>query len=160
LPFPSLDPDVVRRSATALARYGPDFTYRHHFAVKHLPVALGLAAGAGGVAALAQIPPIRDRLMSLRKPGDGPSAEQRAAGWFSVHFDGRAGGRRVITRVSGGDPGYGDTAKMIAQSALCLALDDLPSTSGQVTTAAAMGDALVDRLHRAGVTFELLASRP
>jgi short subunit dehydrogenase-like uncharacterized protein len=122
-------------------------------------VALGLAVGAGGVAAMAQIPPIRDRLMGLRKSGDGPAAERRATSWFSVHFDGRGGGRRVITKVSGGDPGYGETATMLAQSALCLALDDLPTTSGQVTTATAMGDALIDRLRHAGITFEVLASR-
>ena len=55
------------------------------------------------------------------------------------------------TRVSGGDPGYDETAKMLAESALCLAFDDNPETAGQVTTAQAMGDALIDRLVRAGI---------
>jgi short subunit dehydrogenase-like uncharacterized protein len=58
--------------------------------------------------------------------------------------------------VSGGDPGYDETAKMLAESALCLATDDLPETAGQVTTAAAMGDALLDRLTKAGIRFETL----
>lgn len=71
-------------------------------------------------------------------------------------FVGEGGGERVVTEVAGGDPGYGETAKMLAESALCLAHDDLPATSGQVTTAAAMGDALIDRLVKAGITFRVL----
>ncbi len=59
------------------------------------------------------------------------------------------------TRVKGGDPGYGDTAKMLAESALCLAFDDNPPTAGQVTTAQAMGEHLLARLQAAGMTFEV-----
>ena len=58
------------------------------------------------------------------------------------------------TRVSGGDPGYDETAKMLAESALCLAFDDNPQTSGQVTTAQAMGENLLARLQKAGIRFE------
>ena len=58
--------------------------------------------------------------------------------------------------MAGGDPGYDETAKMLAESALCLALDDLPECSGQVTTVQAMGDALLDRLERADLTFRLV----
>jgi len=58
--------------------------------------------------------------------------------------------------VSGGDPGYGETSKMLAESALCLAFDELPESSGQVTTAVAMGDALMVRLRRAGIEFRTL----
>jgi short subunit dehydrogenase-like uncharacterized protein len=64
----------------------------------------------------------------------------------------------VITEVAGGDPGYDETAKMLAESALCLARDDLPVTAGQTTTAAAMGPALRDRLVRAGMTFATLST--
>jgi short subunit dehydrogenase-like uncharacterized protein len=46
---------------------------------------------------------------------------------------------------------------MLAESALCLVHDELPQTAGQVTTAAAMGDALVDRLQKAGIAFEVLS---
>jgi short subunit dehydrogenase-like uncharacterized protein len=95
-------------------------------------------------------------LLGRLSPGDGPSAAKRAASWFTVTFVGEGGGERVVTRVSGGDPGYDETAKMLAESALCLAFDDLPDTSGQVTTATAMGDALLARLRRADITFEVL----
>jgi saccharopine dehydrogenase (NAD+, L-glutamate forming) len=45
---------------------------------------------------------------------------------------------------------------MLAESALCLALDDNPPTAGQVTTAQAMGDNLVARLQAAGIRFEVV----
>jgi short subunit dehydrogenase-like uncharacterized protein len=73
-----------------------------------------------------------------------------------VTFIGNGGGRRVVTRVSGGDPGYTETAKMLGESALCLAFDELPETAGQVTTAEAMGEALIERLRKAGIGFEIL----
>ncbi|MCL7425974.1 trans-acting enoyl reductase family protein [Streptomyces sp. YS415] len=159
VPLPTIDPQIVRRSAKALDRYGPDFRYRHYAAVRHLPVAVAGLVGVGGLAAAAQLPPARRWLSDRLKPGDGPSAEKRAKSWFSVRFVGQGGGRRVFTEVSGGDPGYDETAKMLAESALCLAFDDLPPTAGQVTTATAMGDALTERLQRAGIVFRVAASR-
>jgi short subunit dehydrogenase-like uncharacterized protein len=45
---------------------------------------------------------------------------------------------------------------MLADATLCLALDDLPPTAGQVTTAQAMGPALRARLERSGITFAVL----
>ncbi|MQY08247.1 saccharopine dehydrogenase family protein [Actinomadura macrotermitis] len=156
LPLPTLDPQIVVRSASALERYGPDFSYGHYVAVRRLPTAAAMVAGTGAVLALAQLPPARSLLLRLRAPGDGPSPERRAKHWFSVTFVGEGGGQRVVTEVAGGDPGYDETARMLAESALCLAHDDLPATAGQVTTAAAMGDALIDRLVKAGLTFRVV----
>ncbi|MEV4114538.1 saccharopine dehydrogenase NADP-binding domain-containing protein [Nonomuraea sp. NPDC049695] len=156
LPMPTVDPFIVGYSARLLDRYGPDFTYRQHYAVRTLPAALATAAGAGAFAALAQIPPVRGWIQSRVRPGDGPSAEQRARNWFKVTFLGEGGGERVVTEVAGGDPGYGDTAKMFAESALCLAFDDLPDRAGPLTTASAMGQPLIDRLRAAGITFTML----
>ncbi|MFJ8545634.1 saccharopine dehydrogenase family protein [Streptomyces sp. NPDC093586] len=159
LPLPTVDPQIVRRSAKALDRYGPDFRYRHYAAVRHLPVAVGGVAALGALVAAAQVPPVRRRLSGLLKPGDGPSPRKRAKSWFRVRFVGEGGGRRVFTEVSGGDPGYDETAKMFAEAALSLAVDDLPPTAGQVTTAVAMGDALTERLRAAGITFRVVATR-
>ena len=157
VPLPTIDPDVIRRSATALEAYGPDFSYSHHMSVKHLPTVAALAAGAGGLMTAVKIPPVRAWLLGRGiKPGEGPSEEKRARSWFSVHFSGEAGGQKVITKVSGGDPGYGETAKMLAESGMSLAFDDLPKTAGQVTTAEAMGDALLARLQQAGLSFTVL----
>ncbi|GAA2486442.1 saccharopine dehydrogenase family protein [Streptomyces longisporus] len=159
LPLPTIDAQIVGRSAKALERYGPDFRYRHYAAVRHLPVAVGGIAAVGGLFAAAQLPPARRWLSDRLKPGEGPSAEKRAKSWFKVRFVGEGGGRQVLTEVAGGDPGYDETAKMFAESALSLAFDDLPPTAGQVTTAVAMGDALTERLRRAGLTFRVAASR-
>ncbi|MEI5009337.1 saccharopine dehydrogenase NADP-binding domain-containing protein [Streptomyces sp. PmtA] len=159
LPLPTLDPRIVARSAAGLKRYGPDFQYRHYASVKTLPMALGGPVALGALAALAQVGPAREWLMNRYEPGRGPSAEQRERSWFRVRFVGEGGGRRVFTEVSGGDPGYGETAKMLAESALGLALDELPATAGQVTTAVAMGDALLARLRAAGIVFRVADAR-
>ncbi|MFF8598192.1 saccharopine dehydrogenase family protein [Streptomyces sp. NPDC015232] len=158
LPLPTIDAQVVARSARALERYGPDFRYRHYASVKTLPMALGGSAVVGAGVLAAQLPFARDWLMGRWEPGRGPSAERRARSWFSVRFVGEGGGRRVFTEVSGGDPGYDETAKMLAESALCLAHDPLPKTAGQVTPAVAMGDALLDRLRAAGLRFRVAHS--
>lgn len=157
LPLPTVDAQIVARTAAASTRYGPDFRYRHFAAVRHLPVAVAGVVGLGALLALAQVPPARAWLSARRGPGEGPSDQRRAESWFAVRFVGRGGGREVVTEVRGGDPGYDETAKMLAESALCLALDDLPATSGQVTPAAAMGGALTRRLVRAGLTFRVVS---
>jgi saccharopine dehydrogenase (NAD+, L-glutamate forming) len=96
-------------------------------------------------------------LLKLKSSGEGPSEEKRAKSWFRVRFAARAGSaEEVKTEVSGGDPGYGETSKMLAESALCLAFDDLPERAGQLTPAVAMGDALRRRLEAAGIKFEVL----
>jgi short subunit dehydrogenase-like uncharacterized protein len=154
-PFPTIDPQTVLRSARALDRYGPDFSYSHYLVIKQLPVAVGLGVGAGAVIALAQLKPTRDLLLKLKDPGDGPTPEQREKAWFKVKMVGEGGGQRVVAQVSGGDPGYGETSKMLAESALCLAHDDLPQLAGQLTPAVAMGNALIERLQAAGIRFEV-----
>ncbi|MEA2124648.1 MAG: hypothetical protein QOI80_1430 [Solirubrobacteraceae bacterium] len=156
LPMPTIDPQIVRLSAQADTRYGPDFSYAPYIALKKLPQAVGLAGAVSTLFTVAQLPPAR-KLISSRVPqGTGPSPEQREKGWFKVRFRGEGGGETVTTEVSGGDPGYGETSKMLAESALCLAHDDLPDVAGQVTTAQAMGDALRARLVRAGIRFDVL----
>lgn len=156
VPLPTIDPFVIRRSAAALEEYGPDFEYAHYAAVKRLPVMVGGIATVGAVAAAAQLGPLRRQLLKRVPQGEGPSDERRARSWFTMSFIAEAGGRTVRTRVSGGDPGYDETAKMLAESALCLAFDDNPPTAGQVTTAVAMGDRLIARLVKAGMKFEVL----
>ncbi|SDJ49932.1 saccharopine dehydrogenase family protein [Streptomyces indicus] len=159
LPLPTIDAQVVQRSARALDRYGPDFRYRHYAAVKTLPFAIGGVTAMGSLLAAAQVPPLRRWLSSRVAPGEGPDEQRRARSWFSVRFVGEGGGRRVYTEVSGGDPGYGETAKIFAESALALVHDDLPATAGQVTPVTAMGDALLKRLQRAGIVFRVAAVR-
>ncbi|WP_405455776.1 saccharopine dehydrogenase NADP-binding domain-containing protein [Streptomyces sp. NBC_00101] len=157
LPLPTVDPQIVGRSARALECYGPDFRYRHFASVKHLPVALGGTAGTAALVAAAQLPAARNWLTGRYRAGEGPDEARRKRSRFTVRFVGEGGGRRVFTEVSGGDPGYDETARMLGEAALCLALDDLPETAGQVTTAVAMGDALLGRLRASGLGFRVAA---
>ncbi len=157
-PLPTIDPLIILRSARLLDEYGPDFAYGHYLRVRRLPRLIGLGAGVGALFALAQLPPTRALLLKLKDPGEGPSEAQRAEAWFRLTFVGRAGDARVVTEVAGGDPGYGETSKMLAESALCLALDRerTPDLTGVLTPAAAMGRPLIERLQRAGISFRRL----
>jgi short subunit dehydrogenase-like uncharacterized protein len=154
LPLPTIDPTVVARSGRALASYGPDFRYSHFAGTQTLRYAVGGGATAAGLALAAQVPPLRSLLERRMQAGDGPDEARRERAWFTVDLVGETEGRTVHARVSGGDPGYGETAVMLAESALSLALDDNPEVAGQVTTAVAMGDRLLGRLRAAGLRFE------
>lgn len=156
-PMPTIDPQIVLRSARALDVYGPDFSYGHYVQIRSGFALAGLIVGVGAVVALAQIGPARELLRKVRGSGEGPTADERASSFFKVTFFGGSGGQHVVTRVSGGDPGYTETAKMVAESALCLAFDadKLSSSGGVLTPAVAMGEVLIDRLQKAGIRFEV-----
>jgi short subunit dehydrogenase-like uncharacterized protein len=63
---------------------------------------------------------------------------------------------RLEGRVFGkGDPGYAATARMLAESALCLAFDELPAQGGVLTPTTVMGMKLVQRLRKTDFTFEV-----
>jgi short subunit dehydrogenase-like uncharacterized protein len=91
------------------------------------------------------------------KPGEGPTREQREAGFYDIAFIGvAADGRKVQVAVTGDmDPGYGSTSKMIAETAICL-VKEAPEVPGGIwTPGAALGDRLVQRLtDHAGLTFK------
>lgn len=158
IPMPTIDPQIVKRSAAGLDRYGPDFRYSHFMLLRKLSHVAMISGGVGAMLALSQVPVTRRWLMSQKTSGEGPSEEKRAKSWFKVRFIGEGGGHRVVTEVSGDDPGYGETSKMLAESALCLACDELPKLSGQLTTAVAMGEPLMKRLQAAGIDFKVIES--
>jgi short subunit dehydrogenase-like uncharacterized protein len=94
----------------------------------------------------------------MPQPGDGPSREEREAGYYDILFVGEVGdGRTIRCSVKGDmDPGYGSTSKILAESAVCLVRDVPRSTTagGCWTSAAAMGRPLIDRLEKnAGLSF-------
>ena len=55
--MPTIDPEVVLRSARTLPEYGPAFRYGHYTTVKSLPGLVGLGVGVGTIFTLAQIRP-------------------------------------------------------------------------------------------------------
>ena len=158
VPLPTIDPLIVLRSAQLLG-YGPDFSYGHYAQVKSTMWMAGGLIGVGTVAGLAKFGPIRRRLQRMIPPGDGPTQEEMDQGWMKVTHIGTEGDKTVRTVMRcDGDPGYKMTARMLASSALCLALDrdELSDQLGVITPAAAMAEALVPRLEHAGFTFEVL----
>ena len=90
------------------------------------------------------------------KPGQGPNKKERENGYFSLRFFVfQKDGNKSIFKVTGDrDPGYGSTSKMLAESAVCLAKDDLEEKYGVLTPSYAMGVNILDRLvSNAGLTF-------
>lgn len=93
-----------------------------------------------------------------RKPGEGPSKEERENGYYDVLFAGSNDkGDSLRVSVKGDkDPGYGSTSKMIAESAVCLVKNPDAASGGIWTPASAMGSLLIERLqHNAGLTFQV-----
>jgi short subunit dehydrogenase-like uncharacterized protein len=161
---------VVRRSNALLGyAYGRDFRYREAMSFGKGPRGLLMAAGvsagtAVGFAAMA-IAPLRrvvaDRV--LPAPGEGPSKETRDQGFFVTRLVGTLpdGTRKLRGTIRGtSDPGYGETAKMLSEAAVCLAKDGdvIRREGGVLTPAACMGMRLVQRLRDAGMTFDVKPS--
>ena len=150
---------VVRRSNALLGYpYGKDFRYDERTMFPRGPkgmlLARAFAAGFGlvfqagrtglGRAALRQL---------LPSAGAGPTREARERGMFRIAIRGesKAGQRGVVRIVGHSDPGYGETAKMLVESALLLA--EITPPPGVNTPASALGLPLVERLRAAGMEW-------
>jgi short subunit dehydrogenase-like uncharacterized protein len=158
-PLPTIDASVVLRSAATLDRYGPDFSYAHNAVHGSLANVVLAFLVFGGLAFFARFAPLRALFLKLvKKSGEGPTAEQMSQSWFKVRFIAECAGQILQTEVSGGDPGYEETSKMLAEAALCLVQDreSLPARAGVLTPAEAMGEVLLGRLQRAGLRFRVL----
>jgi short subunit dehydrogenase-like uncharacterized protein len=122
--------------------YGQDFQYDE--------MTIGEPGGAAGFEDLASLPG------GGPKPGEGPSPEEREAGFYDLIFIGLAAdGRKVQVAVKGRrDPGYGSTSKMLAETGVTLI--NAPDVAGGVwTPGAALQGRLVQRLRdHALMTFE------
>ena len=149
---------IVRRSHALLGQpWGSEFRYREVMSTPGnaggLAMAGGIMAGIAGLGIVLSTKPLRERLVQ-RFAGDGPSLETRTHGHWKVRFVAEHDGDQLVyIAADRADPGYGSTAKMLGESALCLALDPLGSPGGVLTPAVAMGVALAERLRSAGLTF-------
>ncbi len=167
----SINSRIVRRSHALLKDaqhpegYGHRFRYHEAMSFRRGPRGLFqasvLTAGIGGFFAAAAFAPSRALLerMVLPPPGGGPSREQIENGFFEMHVVAKSeSGKRIRGRVAGTrDPGYGETAKMVGETAMCLARDRmrLDDRFGVLTPASALGMRLVERLRSAGMTFDV-----
>jgi short subunit dehydrogenase-like uncharacterized protein len=158
---------VLRSNTLRRMAFGKDFSYGEAMLtgagnggrIKAIALTAGLAAFAGSMI----LDPIRNLMNKfvLPKPGEGPSLQDQLNGFFDIELMGKNDkGDKLTVKVTGDrDPGYGCTAKMLAQAGLCLAfdLDKEDKAGGFWTPSTAMGDLLIDRLNNhAGMSFTLL----
>ena len=152
---------LVRRShALTEGGYGSGFRYRElqdvggglRGAARGGAMVAGIAAVGAGLA-LGPTRAVLDRV--LPAPGEGPSAEQRARGGFTMEViaDTESGSRYRTVVSADLDPGYDGTAVMLGQSGLALAGGE-GHGAGVLTPATALGQDLVDRLRAHGFTFD------
>jgi len=167
VPMPTVDPLIVLRSARVLPGYGSTFNYGHFAHLRHTATLVGAGAGLGAAALAARTRPGRALLERLLpSPGEGPDERTRAAGRFTVLLIGAAYGAReeddvrIVARVRGGDPGYGETSRMLAEAALTLTGDERPDVVGVVTPAIGLGAPYQRRLEAAGMRFEVVSRTP
>jgi short subunit dehydrogenase-like uncharacterized protein len=157
---------VHRSNALSGYDYGVNFLYdesiRMGRGLKGSLAATALTGGLGAFMAGAVLPPSRWLMEKyiLPKPGEGPSPEQQRNGMYDLRFYGTtASGNKLTTRVTGDrDPGYGSTARILGEAAVCLAKDIAKNEvgGGFWTPATALGDSLLARLEQhAGLTFEV-----
>lgn len=140
--------NVHRTNFLAGHPYGTDFRY------DEMMVAPGLGdIGKAAAEAIAKMNP-----MNADKgpaPGEGPSKEEREAGFYEIDFIAEMPtGESLTCTVTGDrDPGYGSTSKMIAEAALCL-IRDVGGDGGVWTPGALMAEPLKARLEaNAGLKF-------
>ena len=157
---------VVRRSHALMGFcYGQDFQYQEVTAfpkgLKGWSMGAGMTIGLGAFVMAAVFPPSRWLLKKyfLPRPGEGPSETTRNNGYFRILLRGENRDGDVWHCLVSGelDPGYGQTAVMLAESALSMVhqLDELPECYGIVTPASALGIPLVERLRANGMRFDV-----
>jgi short subunit dehydrogenase-like uncharacterized protein len=165
---------VVRRSWSIYSErgqgYGSLFSYREYMALPFIPALLytcTLFTLFPIFAILLKVPVLNTIIKDLLPAGgSGPSREKRENGKFEIQFVGTTETEpydepvRIRGIVKGfRDPGYGDTCRMVAESALSIVhhLNQLPGKEGGILTpATAFGDVLINRLtHNQGMVFEV-----
>ena len=157
---------VVRRSNALLDyAYGKAFRYDEAVmagkGIAGWAKAAAIAVTTGGLALAGSTELVRKQVLGrlLPSPGQGPNREQRENGYFNLRLYGRLDdGSLLQARVTGDrDPGYGSTSRMLGESAVCLARDNLEVGGGFWTPASAMGGKLLGRLQAgAGMRFEII----
>jgi len=158
---------IVRRSNALMGfLYGEDFAYSETMATgKGVGGSVAAASIASGFATfgLVALTGAGRKILGWMLPsqGEGPKVDPENPGFYIIEFHGETeDGEKFATRLKGdSDPGYGSTSKMLAESAVCLALDDnqIDVEGGFWTPASAMGAPLLKRLQEnAGLDFTVL----
>ena len=153
---------IVRRSNALLQfKYGKNFSYNE--AIITGKGLLGKVKGYLSLVPIFIITKMNNHLLKslidffMPKPGEGPSKRLRENGYYKLIFYSKINNSEFVVKVTGDmDPGYGSTSKMLAESAICLAIDKTPKFYGFVTPSVGLGDALLNRLtNNAGLNFSV-----
>lgn len=159
VPTPVVDNWIVAKSVSARPEaYGPHFQYTQYLLVPNLFIVCALLLTAGVLVAAARLPPFRWLLERILVRPGGPSAAARSRMRFTMTFIGETASERVVTRISGGDPGYEEASKMLAECGLLL-LDEKAANaaaSGVASPIAVFGNRLIERLAERGIGFEVV----
>lgn len=168
---------VVRRSNSLLHHaYGKNLRYSE-YSETGPGVSKAMLAGviSGGLWIAREVvsrPKVRRYVEDkITKPGDGPTEQERDAGWFELtHYARTESGRMFTATVaSDADPGYKSTCSLLSEAALTLLdIEDAREANnsevtggllhgGVLTPATALGMPYVHRLRRAG--FNLRAGK-
>ena len=159
----SINTRVVRRTQALL---GSSFDYQEYSKFGSSRTARGVTFAGKvfeSVAASAIGRSILKRL--LPKPGEGPSEKVMNAGFFECEFVAAAkDGRRVRGILQGqGDAGNRITVKCLCESAFLLAESSVThapirpfAAGGVLTPVTGLGEGLVARLAKAGITFQIV----
>ena len=94
----------------------------------------------------------------LKKPGEGPDRELQKSGFFHLIQVGKLPNGDIFKSeiIGDQDPGYGSTAKMISECAVCLSTEKLDKEGGIWTPASVMAKPLIKRLRdKAGLIFKM-----
>ena len=161
---------IVRRTNTLInLKYGKDFSYQevmtfpsgaiNRFRAELFKLGLGLFVMALKIKFLRYF--LKNFI--LPSPGFGPSRIERENGFFNITLVGKARKKdgsffKIKGTVYGDkDPGYAGTARMLGESAICLAFNknDLPKVYGVLTPASAIGRILIDKLIDKGIKFKV-----
>lgn len=160
-----IDTRVVNRSnALHNWRYGKDFVFLERTKTSFVQ-ALFISLLVGITNILLLFPFIRSILKWIVPSHLGPSSWMLDHGFFQMLLIAKGqipqSGKEVILKghihAANGDPGYRQTAKMAAETALALKQDktQLPSIFGVLTPSVAIGSQLIHRLGLKGVHFSV-----
>jgi short subunit dehydrogenase-like uncharacterized protein len=165
-PMAAANERIVRRSNALLGYpWGREFRCSEAIptgnGIKGVAGATLVTGGLGLFAGAMSVGPVRNALRRyvFPAPGEGPTETEAENGHFRVRIIGRGtapDGRFTVDATIGADldPGYGATARMLGEAAVCLVRDDVdsPLDGGVLTPASGIGLPLVERLRDVGFT--------
>ena len=154
--FPVIDKYIVKKSSMNIEFYGDNFSYNEYILFDRFYKIFFLIVSLIFLGFISKFKFMRRLLISYIPSGSGPNREKREKHWFNIKFFGKGKDKSIITTVSGGDPGYGETAKFISEMALCIIInrDKLNINKGIITPAMCAPDLMIDRLKNAGIIFK------